>query len=160
MEMLSANPSQTQEEQGDGQRPVRILLFEEDAVMLAVIQDFFLSACPDFCIVNHVERLRHQEIQIEANKNNVDVVIFDVNEILLDNTGLLGSIRFLSGRSPVILITPFGSEETERQARRLGAASYLSKPFKLARLCEEVRRVVAQRSGAKAARKDLMNSSA
>lgn len=160
MKTPTVSPSQTPGEQAGEHGPLRILLFEEDAVMFAVIQDFFLSACPDFCIVHHVERLRHQEIQIEVNKNNVDVVIFDVNEILLDNTRLLGSLRFLSGRAPVILITPFGSEETERQASRLGVASYLSKPFKLARLCEEVRRVVAQRSGVKAARKDLMNSSA
>lgn len=44
---------------------------------------------------------------------------------------LLGRLRHRRGVPPVILITAFGDEQTHLQARQLGAAASLDKPFEI-----------------------------
>jgi len=46
---------------------------------------------------------------------------------------------------PVILVSAFGGPLTAGQAERLGAASYLDKPFRIADLVTEIRRFVGAR---------------
>lgn len=46
---------------------------------------------------------------------------------------------------PIIMVSAFGGTLTAGQALRLGAASYLDKPFRIADLVTEIRRVVGAR---------------
>jgi DNA-binding response OmpR family regulator len=52
-------------------------------------------------------------------------------------TGLevLAQLRRVHAGLPVILITSFGDEETHEEARRLGAAQVIDKPFDVDELC-------------------------
>ena len=46
---------------------------------------------------------------------------------------------------PIIVVSAFGGPLTAGQAQRLGAASYLDKPFRIADLVTEIRRLMGAR---------------
>jgi DNA-binding response OmpR family regulator len=72
----------------------------------------------------------------------VDVVVSDI--IMPGCTGLevLGALRQRDWATPVVLITAFGDEETKSEARRLGAAIFIDKPFQMEELRHAVRSLV------------------
>jgi FixJ family two-component response regulator len=51
----------------------------------------------------------------------------------------------------VVFVTAFGGSEIEAEARKLGAAYYMDKPFRVTRLLEVLKTVLGQ-AGAKHAR--------
>jgi DNA-binding NtrC family response regulator len=70
-----------------------------------------------------------------------DVVVLDVN---LPGTSGLDVLDGLGRRwpgLPVVIMTAFGGPGVGDTARRLGAAGYLEKPFRMAALVNEIRRV-------------------
>jgi DNA-binding NtrC family response regulator len=97
------------------------------------------------------EILTAQEWEVEAaytpekalslsDKYNFDLVISDINlEANLSGVDLLKKLR---EKSPVILVTGFGSLETAVEATREGAWDFISKPFK-------VNEILATRSNAR-----------
>jgi DNA-binding NtrC family response regulator len=76
-----------------------------------------------------------------------DVVVLDVN--LPDGNGLdvLENLGRRWPELPVIITTAFGGVGTADCARRRGAAAYLEKPFRVATLLDEIRRVRSQGGG-------------
>jgi CheY-like chemotaxis protein len=68
-----------------------------------------------------------------------DLVISDVRMPGWTGLGVLMSLRQADWALPVILITAFGDDQTHAQARRLGAAAMLDKPFEV----DDLRRLVA-----------------
>ena len=69
------------------------------------------------------------------------LVITDMNMPRMDGMELIRTIRRDYPQLRVILITAFGTPETEKQARRIGANDYLAKPFDFEELEERVRRL-------------------
>lgn len=69
------------------------------------------------------------------------LVITDMNMPRMDGMELIRNIRCDYPQLQVILITAFGTPETEKQARRIGANDYLAKPFDFEELEERVRRL-------------------
>lgn len=69
------------------------------------------------------------------------LVITDMNMPRMDGMELIRNIRRDYPQLRVILITAFGTPETEKQARRIGANDYLAKPFDFEELEERVRRL-------------------
>jgi DNA-binding NtrC family response regulator len=70
-----------------------------------------------------------------------DVIVLDVN---LPGTSGLDMLDGLGRRwpgLPVVIMTAFGGPGIGDTARRLGAAAYLEKPFRMAALVNEIRRV-------------------
>jgi len=57
----------------------------------------------------------------------------------MDGMELIQAIRRDYGDIHVILITAFGTPDTEKQARRIGANDYLAKPFDFEELERRVR---------------------
>ena len=55
---------------------------------------------------------------------------------------LLRHMRQRHPETPVVLVTAFGGAEVEAEARRLGAAYYLDKPFRVTRLLEVLHTMV------------------
>jgi two-component system chemotaxis response regulator CheY len=68
-----------------------------------------------------------------------DLVITDMNMPRMDGMELIQNIRHKYGDLYVILITAFGTPDTEKQARRIGANDYLAKPFDFEELERRVR---------------------
>lgn len=64
----------------------------------------------------------------------VELIVSDLRMPGLSGMDVLGAIRDGNWRTPFILITAFGDEDTHREAHDLGAAAVLDKPFDLERL--------------------------
>lgn len=71
-----------------------------------------------------------------------DLVLADVRMPGLDGMALLQEMRALNSSIPVILITAHGDIEMAVEAMQVGAADFLPKPFKRARLLEKVSRAL------------------
>ncbi len=72
-------------------------------------------------------------------KHHCELVITDMNMPRMDGMELIQSIRRDYADMYVILITAFGTPDTEKQARRIGANDYLAKPFDFEELERRVR---------------------
>ena len=72
----------------------------------------------------------------------ISLVISDIRMPGLTGLNVLGILRCGYWRTPVILITAFGDEQTHAEARELGAAATFDKPFDLEDLRRAVRRLV------------------
>jgi two-component system nitrogen regulation response regulator GlnG len=71
-------------------------------------------------------------------RNDVDLVMLDVNLPTLSGLEVLKQIRQIKDDLPVIMISGFVSTENAIEAMREGAYEYLTKPFQIDRLLEAV----------------------
>ena len=79
---------------------------------------------------------------ILSNQTNFDLVISDINlESSLSGLDLLKRLR---EKSPVILVTGFGSLESAVEATREGAWDFISKPFKVEEILATAKRALEQ----------------
>jgi len=79
---------------------------------------------------------------ILSNQTNFDLVISDINlEANLSGVDLLKRLR---EKSPVILVTGFGSLESAVEATREGAWDFISKPFKVDEILATAKRALEQ----------------
>lgn len=69
-----------------------------------------------------------------------DVVVLDVNLPGASGLDVLGAVERRWPALPVVVMTAFGGPTLGAEARRLGAAAYLEKPFRMATLVEAIRR--------------------
>jgi len=76
-------------------------------------------------------------------RNAIALIISDIRMPGLTGLDVLAALRVAYWRTPVILITAFGSEESHAEADQLGALAVLDKPFALDDLLALVRRTVA-----------------
>jgi two-component system response regulator FlrC len=67
-----------------------------------------------------------------------DLVILDKEMPGVTGLDLLPMLRHEFPRVPVVLVTAFGGHQVAGRAIRLGAASYLEKPFRLAQLRDAI----------------------
>lgn len=70
----------------------------------------------------------------DEHATGVDLVVSDLRMPELSGLDVLGALHDRERRTPFILITAFGDEDTHREAHDLGAAAVLDKPFDLDRL--------------------------
>ena len=73
-----------------------------------------------------------------ARHHPVDAAVLDICMTGLSGIDVLGALKRLDPGIEVIMVTGFQSVETARQALRLGACDYLTKPFDLAAMREAV----------------------
>ena len=81
---------------------------------------------------------------ILSNRENFNLVISDIN-LNADISGL-DLLKRLREKSPIILVTGFGSLETAVEATREGAWDFISKPFKVDEIIATARRALEQNS--------------
>ncbi len=93
-----------------------------------------------------------------SNQENFDLVISDINlEAGLSGLDLLKRLR---EKSPVILVTGFGSLETAVEATREGAWDFISKPFRVDEIVATARRALDQNADAEKVQSESLNSGA
>ena len=93
-----------------------------------------------------------------SGRENFDLVISDINlEAGLSGLDLLKRLR---EKSPVILVTGFGSLETAVEATREGAWDFISKPFRVDEIVATARRALDQNSDAEKVQPESLNSGA
>lgn len=71
---------------------------------------------------------------IENAKRRFDVIVLDLRLPDMDDLTLLSTIRQRLPETAVVLMTAFGTPEIVAEARALGVADILSKPFELGEL--------------------------
>src|SRR5258708_18988460 len=64
-----------------------------------------------------------------AREQSVDAAIVDIRMTGMSGIDLLGHLKKLDSGIEVIMLTAYETVETARQALRLGACDYLTKPF-------------------------------
>ncbi|BDU77732.1 sigma-54-dependent transcriptional regulator [Mesoterricola sediminis] len=71
-----------------------------------------------------------------------DAVVTDLRMTGMDGLQLTARLKALDSGLPVLLVTAFGSLDTAREAMRLGAFDYLSKPFGPDELVQAVKKAI------------------
>lgn len=128
-------------------RPGRILLAEDDPDMRVLLALTLEADGFDVVQVDDGARLVHQigNVFLKADGCSAfDLIISDVRMPKLGGMDVLGALARLDVSTPFIVITAFGDEALHAEARRLGAAAVLDKPFDIDVLRAEVHRIVPQ----------------
>lgn len=72
-------------------------------------------------------------------------VVSDVRMPWLSGMDVLAVLHAAPWRTPVVLITAFGCDETHAEGRELGAAAILDKPFEMEALTSTLERILQSR---------------
>ena len=112
--------------------PIRILVVEDDAEMRRLLVRALRAQ--GYVALGAADADHALEWLGSASEDKVprfDLVISDIRMPGGSGLDLLASIRAADCSMPVVLITAFGSDETRREARRLGAVVVVDKPFEM-----------------------------
>lgn len=112
----------------------RVLLAEDDDEMRALLVAGLRSDGFDVLEARDGAELleRLGDLFSEAGGDEgVDLVISDIKMPFFDGLSVLAGLRRNSVKTPVILITAFGDQDTHDKARSLGASAVFDKPFDL-----------------------------
>jgi DNA-binding NtrC family response regulator len=120
----------------------QILIVDDDKASCELLAEIFAVQGWTTAAAQTPERAR--ELAVE---NSFDLVVSDVN--LEANATGLDLLRELRDRSPVILVTGFGTLDTAVEATREGAYDFISKPFKVEEVVETAKRAMAHSRDAK-----------
>jgi DNA-binding NtrC family response regulator len=113
-----------------------VLVVDDDTTWLADLRTWL--ADDGFRVIG----ISRGEWVIEAaDFHEPDVIVLDVHLPSADGLDILTRLRRRQPDIPVIVMTAFGGVEVQERARRLGAADYFDKPFRLSDLVQALRRV-------------------
>jgi CheY-like chemotaxis protein len=114
-------------------RARRVLVVDDDVNMLRVIEGALTDEGLEVQIAPDGERA----VALLESQQLPDLLILDVTLPVLDSGRVAARLRERGGEAtPVLVIT--GDGRAQEKARRLGAYSYLRKPFDLGRLVSTV----------------------
>lgn len=116
----------------------RVLIVEDDAVI-----GQWLHACFEE-IDWRVTRTEagDEALHLLCDEADFDLVLLDVWLPEINGLELLRTLRGFGVNSPVMVMTAYGESFDQQQARRLGAADVLIKPFDISQLIDRVQSVV------------------
>jgi len=114
-----------------------ILIVDDDPEMRSILSEgLSKNGYPIFLAADAKEALRVFE------EKSIDLVLADLKLPGQSGIDLLKIIKKKSWRTPVLLITGYGSVQSAVEAMRSGAHDYILKPFSLATLEESVKRAL------------------
>jgi len=91
-----------------------------------------------------IEQARSGEDALRMTRPGAfDAVVTDLRMTGMDGLQLTARLKALDTSLPVLLVTAFGSLDTAREAMRLGAFDYLSKPLSPDELVQAVRKAIS-----------------
>ena len=115
----------------------KILVVDDDKASCELLSEILAAQGWEVLTANSPEKAL-----ILSNQQKFDLVISDINlEASLSGLDLLQRLR---EKSPVILVTGFGSLETAIEASREGAWDFISKPFKVDEIIATAKRALTQ----------------
>ncbi len=126
--------SQTTEQSHNGHTSDTVLIVEDDAATRRLYK--FLLSNGGYLVLEAEDGMAAVEV---LQRHHCDLVITDMNMPRMDGLDLIRAIRKDFGDIHIILITAFGTPDTQKQAMRLGANDYLAKPFDFDELERRVR---------------------
>ena len=113
--------------------PLRILVVDDDQEMRSLLRRSL-----EFDGHHVTERDRGTQVLKTLKESGFDLVILDNRMPGLNGLDLLPMLRREFPRVPVLLVTAFGGRQVASSALRLGASSYLEKPFRLGQLRDAI----------------------
>jgi two-component system, sensor histidine kinase and response regulator len=90
-----------------------------------------------------------------AQTRAIDVAVLDIRMAGMSGIDVLERIRFVDPTIGVVMMTAYETTETLRQAMRLNASDYISKPFDIATMRGAVNRALGRRAGGIEARSSV-----
>jgi DNA-binding response OmpR family regulator len=106
-----------------GTSPRRVLIVDDEPAIAALLQE---SVGPDYL----VEIASNGKDALAATRRmRPDVVLLDVNMPGMSGVDVLQRIRTMDSSIPVIMVTASSDNQAVADALRLGAFSYVPKPF-------------------------------
>jgi DNA-binding NtrC family response regulator len=111
----------------------RILVVDDQESMRDMLADLLDMMGYESCTVESGSQALEKLIASE-----IDLVITDLNMPEMDGLGLMKRIKARSPGMPVIVITGYGTFNTERQVLSDGADGYIPKPCTINRVQETV----------------------
>ena len=125
-------------------RPVLILVVEDDAVSAALVDGFLSEAGYDsVCVGDGAEAL------LELGRHQFDLLLLDINIPTLDGLRLFEIMIQKGIDTPAIFITGSATPEVEARSLELGAADFLRKPIRKEALLPRIRTVLQRRERAR-----------
>jgi DNA-binding response OmpR family regulator len=113
---------------------VNIIVVDDDTAWLADLETWLSHE--GFQVIG----ISRGEWVLEAvDFHEPDVVLVDLQLPGVDGLDIVGQLRRRRPALPVIVMTAFGGAEVEERVRRLGAAGYFDKPFRLENLVAAIR---------------------
>jgi DNA-binding NtrC family response regulator len=85
-----------------------------------------------------------EEALVKLGRCRYEVVVADLRMSGINGLELVAAVRSIDPGTRVILMTAYGSEEIEAEARRLQVYGYVTKPFKMERMRALVRSAVGE----------------
>lgn len=120
-------------------RPARVLVVDDDAEMRVLLRRTLEF---DGHQVTELDRGAH--VVGTLREATFDLIILDKEMPGLTGFDLLPVLRREFPQLPVVLVTAFGGRQIATSALRLGAASYLEKPFRLGQLRDAIEGIVSR----------------
>lgn len=121
----------------------KLLIIDDETDLCAMFQRIFQEE-GHFVLT----ATRAEEGIVKARHEQPDLIFLDLKMPTMDGITALRKLRRVSRVSRIIVLTGFGTLKTAREAMKLGAYDYTSKPFDLdliRQLIEEVTKSAAQR---------------
>lgn len=91
-----------------------------------------------------IEAADGQDALDKAKKNQVDLVLSDVNMPRMDGLALVKELRKLPGYkfTPILMLTTESGDDKKQQGKAAGATGWLVKPFNPDQLLATIKRVL------------------
>lgn len=104
----------------------RILIVEDDSHISRIIQ----LSMPELDLPHSVDTALSAEEGLELwHKQPYDLLLTDYNLRGMNGLKLIGLLKAEHATAPMILFTAYDTPQIVREARALGVAAYLPKPF-------------------------------
>ncbi|HUH08890.1 MAG TPA: response regulator [Egibacteraceae bacterium] len=121
---MTEQPSPSEETQGPSERPIRVLIAEDEALIRLDLKEMLLEE--GFDVVAEVSD-GATAVRL-ARELHPDLAILDLKMPVMD--GIQAAEQITSERlSAVLILTAFSQRDLIERARRAGAMAYLVKPF-------------------------------
>jgi len=117
--------------------PLRVLVVDDDPGM----RDGMAMSLKRAGFVTEQARSGEDALRM-TRPGAFDAVVTDLRMTGMDGLQLTARLKALDTALPVLLVTAFGSLDTAREAMRLGAFDYLSKPFSPEELVTAVKKAI------------------
>jgi len=129
---------------------LQVLIVDDSATMRAVLKK--VVSLSGYEVGRYLEASNGQEALDTLTREWVDLILLDLHMPVMDGLTLLRNLKQeeLHNRIPAVLLTTEGSRDAIDEARALGIAAHVKKPFQP----ETIRDVLQQVLGEEYARKD------
>ena len=107
----------------------RILIVDDEQAVLATLRDFFGTLSLEVDCASGLE-----EALSKLSRNHYAAVLADIQLSRIGDTDGLDLAKFVADRcprTPLVVLTAYGSHRVEREARSRGARFFLHKPVRL-----------------------------